>query len=321
MASVLYASARAVSMEKSLLGDDRLKRMVDGGTDDALKILSEVGFGAGDTVGEVVDAVSLDETAKLSAFIKETAPDDKIAKFFLYPYDFRNAEALIKAKYLKTETELSPNGLFDAKDLKERIFADDYGTLPPFMGKALFNADKEFVDGTASGVYINSLFTKALYDELFSLKIKNDFVSNILCAKADMINIGIALRTRDFELSEKQFVHTGKIGKSALKAVCEDDFDKIREKFKFDEYKDEIYAALNGLDNDAGLKEFEKMSDGYAVKLIKKHRYDSNGDFPFIRYCFYKLADIANVRIILVGLSGGLSAAEITERLREHYER
>ena len=320
MASVLYASGRAVSKEKSLLGDDRLKRMIDGGETEALKILSEVGFGAGDAVGETIDAVSAEETARLCAFIKEAAPDDKTAKFFLYPNDFKNAEALVKSKYLKTETELSPNGLFDTKDLKEKIFSDNYVSLPPFMGKALFNSDKEFVEGTASGVYINSLFTKALYDELFSLKIKNVFISKILCAKADMINIGIALRTRDFVLAEKQFVHTGKLDKTALKAVCEDDFDKIRERFRFDEYKDEVNAAISGLENGAGLKEFEKMSDGYAVKLIKKHRYDSAGDFPFIRYCFYKLADIANVRIILVGLAGGLSAAEITERLREHYE-
>lgn len=320
MASVLYASGRAVSKEKSLLGDDRLKRMIEGGETEALKILSEVGFGAGDNAGEAADAVSAEETAKLCAFIKEAAPDDKTAKFFLYPNDFKNAEALIKSKYLKIETELSPNGLFDTKDLKEKIFADSYGALPPFMAKALFNADKEFVEGTASGVSINSLFTKALYDELFSLKIKNAFISKILCAKADMINIGIALRTRDSELAEKQFVHTGKLDKTALKAVCEDDFDKIREGFRFDDYKDGINAAVNGLENGAGLKGFEKMSDGYAVKLVKKHRYGNEGDFPFIRYCFYKLADIANVRIILVGLRGGLSAAEITDRLREHYE-
>ncbi|MBR0189532.1 MAG: V-type ATPase subunit [Clostridia bacterium] len=321
MASVLYASGRAVSKEKSLLGDDRLKRMIDGGETEAFKILSEVGFGAGDAAGEVIDAVSAEETAKLCAFIKEAAPDDKTAKFFLYPNDFKNAEALVKAKYLKTETELSPNGLFDTRDLKDKIFADSYGALPPCMAKALFNADKAFVEGTASGVYINSLFTKALYDELFSLRIKNSFISKILCAKADMINIGIALRTRDFNAAEKQFVHTGKLDKTALKSVCEDDFDKIRERFRFDDYKDEVEAAINGLENGAGLREFEKMSDGYAVKLIKKHRYGNEGDFPFIRYCFYKLADIANVRIILVGLRGGLSAAEITERLREHYER
>ena len=321
MASVLFSSAVAVSMEKTLLGDDRLKRMVDGTADDALKILSEVGFGAGESLGGETDAVSATETAKLSAFIKETAPDDKTAKFFLYPYDFRNAETLIKNKHLKTTTEISLNGLFDAKELKDKIFADDYSSLPKNMASALFDADKAFIEGTASGLYINSLFTKALYDELFSLKIGNGFLSEILCAKADFINIGIALRSRNLSAARKQFVHFGKLDLNALKAVCEDDFDKIRERFRFSGYKVEIYAALDGIENGMGLKEFEKASDGYAVKLVKKHRYNQEGDFPFIRYCFYKLADIVNARIILVGHVSGLSATEITERLREHYER
>lgn len=321
MSSVLYSNARAVSMEKTLLGEDRLKRMIDGKADDALKILSEVGFGAGDNVRDEIDAVSTEETAKLSAFIKETAPDEKIAKFFLYPYDFKNAETLIKSKYLKTEPTFAPSGLFDVKDLKDKIFADDYGSLPKRMATALFNSDKAFVEGTASGLYINSLFTKALYDELFALNLKNAFLVKILRAKSDLINASIAFRTRDIAAAEKQFVAFGELNADALKSICEDDLDKIREKFRFSSYKEEIFAAADGIEKGEGLKEFEKMSDGYAVKLIKKYRYEQSGDFPFIRYCFYKLADIANVRIVLVGLVGGLSAQEITERLRERYER
>ncbi len=321
MASVLFSSARAVSMEKTLLGEDRLKRMVESTADDALKILSEVGFGTGDSAREEIDAVSSEETAKLCVFVKETAPDDKTAAFFLYPYDFRNAEALIKSKYLKNEPELSPNGLFDTKDLKEKIFADSYGLLPKAMAKALFEADKAFVEEKSSGLFINSLFTKALYDELFALKIKNSRLKRILCAKADLINVGISLRTRDFDAAKKQYVHAGNLNEQFLRALCESDYDAIREKFRFSEYKDEVYAAIDGLENGAGLKEFEKKSDGVAVKIINENRYGSESDFPFIRYCFYKLADIANARIILVGLQSGLSAQEITERLREHYER
>lgn len=307
-------------MEKTLLGEDRLKRMVEGTADDALKILSEVGFGTGDISRAGIDAVSDTETARLLAFIKETAPDDKIAKFFLYPYDFRNAEALIKEKYLKTESEPSACGLLDIKELREKIFTDAYLSFPKHMAAALFNADKAFVEGTPSGLYINGLFTKALYDELFALKIKDSTLKRVLCAKADLINIGIALRTRNYERAEKQFVHLGNVKERALKALCEADFDTIREQFRFTEYKDEVFAALLGIENGTGFKEFEKLSDGFAVKIIKKHRYDSQGFIPFIRYCFYKFADIANARIVLVGHSGGLSREEISDRLRERYE-
>lgn len=307
-------------MEKTLLGEDRLKRMIDGTTDDALKILSEVGFGAGDTPRTEIDAVSETETAKLCSFIKETAPDDKIAKFFLYPYDFKNAEALVKEKYLKTEAELNAYGILDVKDLREKIFADEYSSLPKFMASALLSADKAFVDGMQSGLYINGLFTKALYDELFALKIKDKRIKNILCAKADLINIGISFRTRNFERAAKQYVRFGNLKTRMLRILCEADFDAIREQFRFTEYKDEVFAALDGIESGAGLKAFEKLCDGFAIKTIKKDRFASYGNFPFIRYCFYKFADIANARIVLIGHSGGLSHEEITDRIREHYE-
>ena len=320
MASGLYSSARAVSMEKTLLGEDRLKRMIDGNCYDAFKILSEVGFGAGDSERSEIDAVSVIETTRLCAFIKETAPDEKTAKFFLYPFDFKNAEALIKAKYLKTEPELFPCGLLDVKMLKEKVFSDAYGTLPTFLGTALLATDKAFVDKTESGQYINSLFTKAIYDELFALNLGSSYLSKVLLAKADMINIGIALRTRDFDSAKSQFVHEGTVSKVELRSACEDDFDKIRERFRFSNYKDEIFAALDGIESGKGLKEFEKMSDGFAVKMMNKNKFNQEGSFPFIRYCFYKLADIANARIILVGLANGLTGDEISERIREHYE-
>ena len=320
MSSVLYSSARAVSMEKTLLGEDRLKRMIDGTAEDALKILSEVGFGAGDNSRDEIDAVVEDERVKLCAFIRETAPDDKLIKFFLYPYDFRNAESLVKSKYLKTEPILFSGGILDVNDLKEKIFSDNYDSFPKSLGIALLEADKAFVDGKYSGQFINGLFTKALCDELFALNIKDARIYKILCAKADMLNISVALRTRDFALAEKQFVHFGKLSKEDLQSVCEDDFDKIRERFRFSDYKETVFSALDGLENKTGLKEFEKNKDGFAVKLIKKERYNQEGAFPFIRYCFYKLADIENARIILVGHSANLSTAEISDRIREHYE-
>ncbi len=307
-------------MEKTLLGEDRLKRLVEGTADDALKILSEVGFGTGEVSRAGIDAVSDTETARLCSFIKETAPDDKIKKFFLYQYDFKNAEALIKEKYLKTEQELSACGLLDVKDLKDKIFTDAYSSLPKYMAKALLSADKAFVDGTQTGLYINGLFTKALYDELFALKINDKKLKSVLCSKVDLINIGISLRTRNFDRAEKQYVHFGKVKEPMLKSLCEADFETIRAQFRFTEYKDEVFAALTGLESGAGLKEFEKLCDGFAVKTVKKDRYGSQGTLPFIRYCFYKLADIANARIVLVGHSGGLSREEISDRLREHYE-
>lgn len=320
MASFLYSNARAVVWEKTLLGKERLKRMTEADFDGAIKILSETGFAAGATesagFGALIDA----ETEKLAKFIKEAAPDEKTVKFFLYPFDFKNAEALIKAKFLKTEPVLYNCGSIDVKKLKDDIFSDEYGGLPPFMKAALCQSDKDFTDGVANGFTVNACFTKALYEELFALNLKHAFADKILKAKADLINVGIALRASDYNAAKRQFVHFGVLKAKDLKVLCEGDYALIREKFRLSPYRDEIFAAADGLDGGAGLKEFERLSDGVAVRTIKKFRFESGGAFPFFRYCFYKLADVTNARIVLTGLSGGFSAAEITERLRDCYE-
>ena len=64
---------------------------------------------------------------------------------------------------------------------------------------------------------------------------------------------------------------------------------------------------------------YKKVADGYAVSYLMRYKFQSGGMLPFIRYCFYKLADISNVRIILAGLINGEKSADIKDRLREHY--
>lgn len=319
MGNVLFSAARASYLSLNLLGEDRLKRMMDGDLENAIKILSETGFGVGFSYVGDVDALIEKETEKLAEFIRTSAPNNAIKQYFLLPYDFRNAEALIKAKYLKTEPIVNECGTIDVKTLKDRIFSDEYKGLPTNMALALSTADRLFAEGNADGNKINVLFVKALYEDLFSLKIDKR-LKEMLTAKADALNIGIALRARDFERAEKQFVKRGELKDNDLYTLCQSEISEIAEKFAFSRYKEEIVAAVNGLTDGGGLGEFEKKSQGFMAKVMNRERYSSEGATPFIRYCVYKFADIANAGIILTGLSAGLTREEIASRIREHYE-
>ena len=318
MGNVLFSGARAAYLSTTLLGGERLKRMIDGDFGNALKVLSETGFGAGASDGFSVDALIEKETTKLAEFIRTASPNGIIRDFFLLPYDFRNAESIVKAKFLKTEPVTNACGTIDPKVLKERIFSDDYKGLPEFMAKALSESDRLFVEGSADGNAINVLFVNGLYEQLFDLKTEKT-LREVLTRKADCLNIGIALRSRNFERAKRQFVKRGRLTDNELKTLCESDFNEITEKFAFSDYKAEISAAVNGLEN-GSLKEFERISESRFVKEINKERFSTEGIMPFIRYCAYKFADITNVRVILVGLSVGIPREEITLRLREHYE-
>ena len=62
------------------------------------------------------------------------------------------------------------------------------------------------------------------------------------------------------------------------------------------------------------------MADDFALKTLKKRKYDVGGIVPFMLYCYYKLAEIKNVRIIMVGLINKADKNEIKRRLRNTYE-
>ena len=79
------------------------------------------------------------------------------------------------------------------------------------------------------------------------------------------------------------------------------------------EYRRKGYAT-------ALISEFEKAADDFPLKILLEKKYSSEGYLPFVTYCYYKLAEIKNVRIILVGLLNGESKTAIKNRLRLTYE-
>ena len=324
MGNAFYSSAQAVVLEKTLFGSDRIKRMIESnGTEEILKIFAEVGFGDSIANGTAeTEKIIEKEYSALLAFVKSVSPNESFKKLLLYPNDFKNAEALVKAKFLKTEYSdmLSPNGYIDVNVLKDKIFADDYKSLPANMAKALLKSDEVFVNKAATGQFINGLFVKALYDELFSLKLKNKILDKVLKAKVDFINAGVALRSRDFASASNFFVHNGDLSSEDLRFICERTPDEIRERFKFYDIYSVLEKGVAALSEGVGFSAFEIAAESYPVVLMKKYRYSNEGYIPFIRYCYFKLADISNARVISVGKSGGLTKEEISERLREYYE-
>ena len=105
-----------------------------------------------------------------------------------------------------------------------------------------------------------------------------------------------------------------------MKTLCEEPAETLREKFRYSSAKELIYAAVDGVGEGKPLTDFERLSDGYALAYLKKERYNDEGYRPFILYCYYKLAELANVRIVMSCLNNGVRGSAIKARLRETYE-
>ena len=325
MLNAVYANARAKANENYLLGYDRLLRIIDCPTiSDAFKVLSEVNFGGGITLSAPNEFEKLltAERQSLTDFIKTNCPNEYLINYFLYPLDFHNAESLLRAKHLKIGAEdmLGAEGVFSIDYLKDKIFADEYRDFPKWLKNALIEGDAKFVSGNTSGAEINLIFKKALYQALLEECKKDKTLFEIFRAKIDFINISVALRLRNYQLAKESFLEGGLINISDLKMLCEENLDSLKQKCIFLEHKDFILSAINQKSQSTPLSDFEKEVDGFELSILKKNRYNTGGLYPFMLYCQYKLAEINNVRIILVGLQNGIEKDQIKRRLRNTYE-
>lgn len=326
MANAVYSNARARVLEVGLLGKDRIDRMLDCSTaEEAVKVLEEINFGEGTVIESALDFELLidAEKKKLFDFIREAGPDKDFGNFIMLKNDFHNAEAYIKAKYLKIDVEsfTEISGTIDKAVLKEKIFVDDYDSFPDGLKKALSYCDEEFVGGRANGLKVNSAFEKYYFEELYKCSESNKYLKEIYSAKADQANISIALRLRNFNEAKDFFVRGGDLTDAQLKSLCEEQLETLKEKFKFYKHYNMLALAIDGAVAKKPLSEFENVAESFAVERLLKDKFSNDGILPFMQYCIYKLGDITNVRIIMVGLINGLDKSEIRRRLRSYYER
>ncbi|MDE6274450.1 MAG: V-type ATPase subunit, partial [Clostridiales bacterium] len=148
---LLYTNGVIAVREKYLL-KDRLLKLCDLGAEEALRAVSESGFGRGAEVTSVYEyekLVSADE-AEIDAFIREYAPSRAEAAYLLSPRDFHNAKAAVKAHLLNLSTEnmLAPAGLIPAEVIVTCVNSGEYAPLGKVLGEAVKEAVSSFSDET-----------------------------------------------------------------------------------------------------------------------------------------------------------------------------
>ena len=308
MPNSIFANARAAALSVRLPGAERLNRMADcSSAEDAVKILQEAGFGEGAASSDPETLIAAEERS-FAAFVRDAAPDGRVARFLLARWDFANAEAVMRAKYLKRDakTMAGTEGVYPLALLEEKIFADDYKPFSPQLAKALAEADAMFVGGTATGRRVGTLFARAQYAEEAETAKKERSLKEIAALRADAANIGIALRARNARIAAEMEVPGGTLTKRELEALAQEGADTIR-----------VACALEDFTAGRALLSLERAADGAALSVLKRERYSDEGMRPFLRYCFERLAEIGNVRIILSCLANGADRAVLRARMRE----
>lgn len=313
-----------------MLGKDRIKRMTEAASEkEALSVLKESAFG-GDCSGDA-DALIRSEERRTLDFAREYAPDEACLAFCLLPYDFYNAEAVVKSIYngYPTEKYVGVNGLFAVEELiavakGESVKNDELSKIAasndtPIMPKELVNAVKQAqtaLENGGNGVDTGAIMKRAEYAAMLRL-CKHGYLKEMLVAKIDAINVSVCLRSGSEGVAKSQLIGGGTLTSAQISALCLKAEKAVRSEFEKSPLKEVVLKSLKASVEGKPLVELEKEINGAAAKRMYDGRYtEQSGTMPYVAYVLRRLYEIACVRTILSGKTNGLDGERIAERLK-----
>lgn len=328
-ASNIYAVARIRSLEKRLLGRDRMARIAESSLEDAMRMLHESGYGdkpdatAADC--EILIAQELEKTAKL---INEVTPAQDATDLFLLKADVHNLKALIKARLLNNEEEpfLLRGGVYAIDKLTVSVQEHDYRDLPPVFADALNALERELLT-RVNPQYVSVTLDRAYHLHARSViekrKDSNPFLKQYFFALADFDNVLALLRLRDMGV-QKEALHdvllpAGDVAHSALLAAFEQPFESLTRQVATGTAGAAMAAGMEEVQRSGRVSALEKARDDYLLRLIKKDKYDVMTIQPVLGFYLAREQEAKCIRLIITAKRNKLDESVIAERLRELY--
>ena len=284
----------------------------------AFDVLKESAFG-----GEInlscadFERVIENEENALNAFVKEYAPSDEIEGYCLAPYDFYNAEVMLKCKKLgfSYENYVGPVGAFSL----EELFALISGEVKARFSKELINAVKEgslALEKEGGGMTVGVIFTRAKYEYLVRT-VKTGYLKGIIAKEIDGLNLCSAIRANDLDLAMAQYIKGGELSKEAVKTIALRDKKALQTLLSNNCWvKDIALRAIDIANAGKPLVEIERELNSLSAKRMIAGRYtESGGTYPFMLYYYKRRNEIACVRTVLTGKANALLSEEIKRRL------
>lgn len=288
---------------------------------DALAVLKESAFGgdAGDA-----DALIRSEERRTLDFAREYAPDDACLYFCLLPYDFYNAEAVVKSLFngYPVEKYVGENGMFTVEELvavaegrNKTAGGEVVSEMPKELVGAIKQAQTALKDG-GNGVVTGTIMKRAEYACMLRV-CKHTYLKKMLVAKLDALNISVCLRSGSEETAKSQLIDGGTLTSTQISALCQKDEKAVSAAFAGSDLKESAIKSLKAACDGKPLVELEKEINSGAAKRMYDGRFtEQSGTLPFVAYVLRRIYEIACVRTILSGKTNGLDGESIAERLK-----
>lgn len=334
-----YANARIKNLEKGLLNEDILDRMIKSSDiTSALKTLTEndlndYSFDLNNP-SNFEDALSQEllRTYDIIKSISNVSTFNFLYFTFASKHDFYNIKILIKLKYLNKDISnelFSPIRTVDIEKLNSAIKDEKYEDIPDsfeLLIKKTFSEYSKFKDPEIIDFILDKERYMMIFNKIKEVEIietEELFLKRFIKINIDLNNIINCIRAK-IRGEKKSFCKEFLIPKGEFKIeniveIYDSPLSSWFEKLTHTDYKDIVELGVNYFQKNNSLMELEKLRDNFILNFSKIGKYVTFGVEPLVGFITAKENDIKNIRIILSGKLNQLSPDQIQERVRDTY--
>lgn len=305
-----YANGRLAVLSTKLLGADKFLRLSECNTlSEAVKVLTEGGYGGGVTVENPNDyeKILMAETDSAIKLFAELCYDKYAVKYFLCRYVCHNVKVLMKRKYMRVEGVDDCFGCVgqDLPALQQQLAKDDYSALSKNLAAACHEVDVLFADGNRSPQAVDVVIDKAMFADMAAYAKKSclKLVRELNESLADTTNLMLLCRLKKAGAKPQGFAQGGSISAETLQKLF--DNDGVAADLK-QPYKD-FYALCT---SEQGLAAAEREQKRLRNALVRKYA-DFSTIQPAVEYFFKKTEETDKVRMVLISVKNGVEKDKI----------
>jgi|GEM_PF-533100 len=256
--------------------------------------------------------------------IASHSPGDKIARFFIWPFDFSEVKLILKHRLVgKTLEDTYPTTL-DVVKVNRFLGGETREYLSDLWIKAITDSLEAYenyrviqvVEIVLDRYYLEQVYLLA--QEMESKVLKNWLLAFVLLAYFRAI-FRARYQQRKGELVRLLFFPQPLFPEGKLIEMLNASPEKVAEEvsnFGFD-----FLLPEKGVfrDDPSYLAEIEKNMDNYLLDFIRSYRWEAFGPEPVFGFLWAQGIDVKNLRLILEGKYFGLENEKIKNKLRECY--
>ena len=188
-----YAVGRIRALESGLIDPARWSRLREATREEAIRILSEAGYGNASSDPEQMIRAQEEETRRT---IAELSPEPAWTELFLLPIDAHNLKVAYKGKVLGADVShlFLEGGTVPADIMRVSVEAGEYSLIPRAFADAMPVSDEKI-----SLFEFSASVDRAVFAQIRSVlgKKKNAALSRYFSAQTDFLNVLIEKRKKN----------------------------------------------------------------------------------------------------------------------------